>query len=555
MTRDPLAGVSTVMTPQSQPVPGRTDQHKNEAGGYVFKKNDVEQLRDFLTLGTTGGSYYIGQDKLTAQNTDLVLRMARENGALVAREAYELSTAIPSRVPKNRGCMFGLAAVSAHGDAKSVQFVKDHLPEAARTLDHFSQWFGYRKQLKGKSTGRGTAIVSSRAFKGTLVNWLLRSDADSVAFAACKARQRKTPAGEQFALRDVMRIARPNPNDFPPDRKALFDWLGGGITDAQAADQLPAVAKFLRAQAAATPAEAIRVITQDRVPWEFIPSQLLNDKGVWEALASTVGMTALIRNLAKMTRVGTIAPFSSVNQLVIDRLTNPEALAKGRIHPMDLYLALKVYAGGFSQPNPKADPERWVPVPGVSDGLGEAFHLSFGHTQPSGRRLIIAVDSSGSMSGGQPSFNGARLGTSYEVANSIALVMKRIEGENAHVIDVDTRIHASKVSARSRLQDVMSYPPSGGGTNLALPFDYAAREALEVDGFLVLTDNETWKGGGHPFQCLSGYRHAFNPAARVVVAAMVPNQWTIMEQGDPGAMNMAGLDASLPQAVTGFIRG
>lgn len=548
MARDPLANINVTQTPQRQPVPGRTDQVRNPSGGYVFSLSDEEKLRDFLTLGTTGGSYHLGEDKLTGQNSELVLKFARERGADMARIAHEMSTGMPPRVPSNRGCLFGMAAAQALGNPESVQAVKQLLPEVARTTDHLSQFFGYRKQLKG--TGGG-----SPAWHKTLLGWLLRADADSVAFGACKGRQRKTPSGEAFALRDVMRIVRPTPGEYGPERAMLFAWLAGKADDAAAADVLPSVAKFIRAQAVTTPAEAIHVITEDRVPWEFLPSSVLADAGVWEALASTVGMTALVRNLARMTRIGAIAPFASVNQVVISRLTDQQALLKGRIHPMDLYLALRVYASGRSQPNLKADIQVWNPVAGISDALGEAFHLSFGNVQPSGRRLLIAVDSSGSMMTGQVSFSGSPLGASYHVANAVALVMKRIEGENAHVIDVDTSVHQSFVTARSSLAELQRRGPSGGGTDLSLPFEYARSNKLTVDGVLVLTDNVTWAGRSHPFQSLTRYRREFNPAARVVDVAFTPYGFTIMEPGDLGIMNMAGMDASLPLAVTGFIRG
>jgi len=565
-SRDPLAGINTVMTPQTQPVPGRTDLVKNNAGGYVFKKDDWTQLEDFLILGTTGGTYYIGQDKLTIDNTNVVFKLAKAHGAEVAKKAHELSTSIPVRVPSNRACLFALAAVSAMGDPDGVQAVKYWLSDVARTTDHLSTFFGYRKQLKGKPTARGTVPMASRAYRSTLAAWFLAADPDDVAFRACKARQRKTPAGEAFNLTDAVRIAHPrveiHDNMADDDlvsvhqRKVLIAWLAGKITDELAASHLPAVDKFLRAKAVTTDAEAIRIVTELRVPWEFLPSERLNSAGVWEALTGTIGITAVIRNLAKMTRVGTLAPFADANATVIRRLTDPEQLAKGRVHPMTVYLALKVYAAGHSQPNPKADVQYWTPVPGIMDALEEAYELSFGHVEPSGRRMIFTVDSSGSMGRyNQVTQNGAKLGTAYNIAKTVALTMKRIEGENCHVIDVDTTVHASKITKRTRLAEIQNHGADGGGTDMSLPFFYAGQEKLTVDGFGIITDNETWAGKAHAFQRLEAYRRDFNPAARVAVITMAPNGWGILDQNDPGVMQMAGLDASLPLAVTGFIRG
>lgn len=556
MVRDALSSAlpQPGRTPQTEPIPNRPGMVKNNAGGYVFGKNDWRKLEDFLILGTTGGTFYLGQDKLTMQNADVVMKLARENGAELVKRATAISTAIPARAPKNRGCVFGLAAVSALGDPEGVQAVKEWMPHVARTTNDLSMFFGYRKQLKGKATPRGTSIISSSAFRKTLAAWFFNGDVNDVAFKVCKGRQRKTPQGEAFTLRDVLRIARPSTDSTA--RKALFGWIAGNVSDQEAAQHLPAVHNFMLAQAVTTPAEAIRVVTERRVPWEFLPSGVLGDGAVWEALAGTIGMTALVRNLARMTRNGAIAPFSDTTKLVMQRLTNKEALAKGRIHPMDLYLALRVYASGTSQPNPKAPAETWSPVSGIMDALEEAYELSFSHVQPTGRKLLIAVDSSGSMGYGQVTMNGSKLGLSYQVANSIALTMKRIEGEDVHVIDVDTTVHDSKITRRSRLAEVQRGNPSGGGTDLSLPFAWAHQHNLKVDGFMVITDNETWAGRyQHPVQAFESYRTYHNPQARNINVAMTPGGFSIADPQDKATLQLAGMDASLPQVALGFIRG
>jgi 60 kDa SS-A/Ro ribonucleoprotein len=552
MSRDPLAAISTVATSQTRPVPGRADQVRNNAGGYVFAKDLWTRFEDFVILGTSGGTYYLGEDKLTADNADAVFQAVREDGPRAVALIVDVSTSRPPRAPKNRPCLFALAAASALGDPATVQAVKAALPRVARTTDHLSMFFGYRKQLKGKSVPGGSAPVASRAYRSALAGWFLSGDVNSVAWKACKARQRKTPSGEAMTLRDILRIAHPKADT--PERAALFGWLAGKTDDEQARTIVPAIDAFLAAQAVTTEAAAIRVVTERGVPWEYLPSQMLTSPKVWEALAPTLGMTALLRNLARMTRIGTIAPYAAVNATVVRRLTDAETLRAARIHPMDAWLALRVYNSGRSQPNPRAALERWTPVGEISDALEEAYSLSFGHTEPSGRRMLVAVDSSGSMRWAQVAAGGSPLGTAYQAGCAMAAMVKRIEGGCAHVIDVDTAVQNSRVTARTNLREIASWQPSGGGTDLSLPFAYAARKHLNVDGFLVLTDGETWAGKRHAFQALDGYRRRYNPAARVVVASMAAVGHTIGEPGDPGVLNVAGMDASLPKIVTGFVR-
>jgi 60 kDa SS-A/Ro ribonucleoprotein len=553
MARDPLAAISTITTPQTRPMPGRSDQVKNAAGGYVFDKDLWAKVEDFLVLGTTGGTYYVSEDKLTAGNARVLFQAIAEDGPRVVRLLTDISTARPPRAPKQRPALFALAACYAEGDAGTRRAAKAALAKVARTTDHLAQFFGYYKNLGGKPTARGIAPTAGRSLRTALGSWFLTGSADDVAFKACKARQRKTPQGEAFDLRDALRIAHPVADD--EQRRTLFGWIAGNVTDEQAREVLPAVDRFLTAKAVTGPAQAVEVVTTAKVPWEFLPDAVLRDPGVWEALIETVGMTALIRNLARMTRLGTLKPRAEATSRAVRRLTDREALLRARIHPMDAWLALRVYRSGVAQPNPRADRQTWHPVPAVLDALEETYELAFGTVEPSGRRLLVAVDSSGSMSwGGGVRVGGSPIGSPYEVGNAMAVMLARIERGNAHVIEVDTRVHASKVTPRTNLREIASWKPSGGGTDLSLPFTWAREQRMEVDGIVVFTDNETWAGRSHPTQALNAYRRTVNPDARVVVAAMTAAGHSIGDPKDDGVLNVAGLDASLPLVVNGFVR-
>ncbi|MGN9844183.1 TROVE domain-containing protein [Nonomuraea sp. H19] len=550
--RDPLAGVSAIATPQTQRLPGRTDQVENAAGGYVFAKDLWQRVEDFLVLGTTGGTYYVTEQNLTADNAGMLFQAIAEDGPRVVRLLTDLSTARPPRAPKQRPALFALAAAYANGDAPTRQAAKLALPKVARTTDHLAQFFGYYKNLGGKPTARGTAPVIGRSLRTALASWFLSDTADSVAFRVCKARQRKTPQGEAFDLRDVLRMAHPKADG--PERARLFGWIAGNVPDEEVRDVLESVDRFLTAKAVTTAEEAVRVVTERRVPWEFLPDAMLREPSVWEALIDTVGMTALIRNLSRMTRIGALRPMSDATRRAVARLTDRGALLRARIHPMDAFLALRVYGSGRAQPNARAAVQTWTPIPAILDALEETYELSFGTVEPSGRRLLVAVDSSGSMSWGGVMVGGSSIGSPYEVGCALAVMLARIEKGNVHVIDVDTSVHASKVAPRTNLREIKSWRPSGGGTDLSLPFRWAREQRMAVDGIVVFTDNETWAGRAHPSQELDAYRRTVACDARVVVAAMTAAGYSVGDPADVGVLNVAGLDASLPLIVNGFIR-
>jgi 60 kDa SS-A/Ro ribonucleoprotein len=552
--RDPLASVRAATTPQTRPIPGRA-QVQNAAGGYVFAKDQWATVEDFLILGTTGGTYYTDAEDLTGANVDVLIDAIAEDGPRVVRLITEIATARPARAPKPRPYLFALASCAALGDPATVQAVKGAFPAVVRTTDQLAAFFGYWKNLAGKPSARGTEPVIGRAMRTALASWFNAGEnVHDVAFRALKARQRATPTGEAMALQDVIRIAHPAGRT--DAHRALIGWLAGKVTDSAARAALPEVDDFLTAQAVTTPAAAVAVIRARRVPWEFLPSGVLRDPAVWQELAGTIGLTALIRNLARMTRLGALGPATTeVTSRVVARLTNGQALARARIHPMDVYLALRVYQSGFSRPDPRKPAQTWQPVPAVSDALETAYDLSFAGTPPCGKRLVVAVDSSGSMSGWSTVVSGGSpLGSAYEVANAVAVTLARLEGDAVVPIEVDTKVHASRVTPRTNLRELASWRASGGGTDLALPFTWARERRVAADGFVVITDSETWAGRAHPVQALEAYRRSVNAEARVIVVSMTATGRTIADQQDGGVLNVAGLDGSLPALLAGFFR-
>jgi len=161
---------------------------------------------------------------------------------------------------------------------------------------------------------------------------------------------------------------------------------------------------------------------------------------------------------------------------------------------------------------------------------------------------------SGAWGRNQLTLGGSPLGTPYEIGFAMAAILKRIEGGNVHVIDVDTQVHPSRITTRTRAREIGFWRPSGGGTDLSLPFTHATKRKMEVDGFALFTDGETWAGRQHASQALAAYRRKYNPGARVVLASMVPVGHSIAEPEHPGVLNIAGMDAALPMVVTEFIR-
>jgi 60 kDa SS-A/Ro ribonucleoprotein len=91
-------------------------------------------------------------------------------------------------------------------------------------------------------------------------------------------------------------------------------------------------------------------------------------------------------------------------------------------------------------------------------------------------------------------------------------------------------------------------------TDCALPMLYALEQRLEVDLFVIYTDNETWAGAVHPIEALRTYRERTGIAAKLAVVGMTSTGFTIADPDDAGTLDVVGFDAAAPALIASFGR-
>jgi 60 kDa SS-A/Ro ribonucleoprotein len=234
---------------------------------------------------------------------------------------------------------------------------------------------------------------------------------------------------------------------------------------------------------------------------------------------------------------------------VAAQLADPERLRKGRVHPVSVLVALRTYASGQGARGAMT----WTPSRPIVDALDSAFYAAFGAVEPANKRLMLALDISGSMS--WHPISGLPL-TPREATAALALVTAATEAAYEIVGFCDT-LRPLSISPRQRLDDAIravSNLPMGG-TDCSLPMLHALNKGMAVDAFVVYTDNETWAGQIHPHQALQRYREKTGIDAKLIVVGMTATNFTIADPSDPGMLDVAGFDTAVPTLITDFARG
>lgn len=538
----PSTRASRAITPQSAFIAGReADMVRNSAGGVVFTADAFTQLDRFLILGSEGGSYYASERKLTESNAKNVLAAIKADGIRVVNRIVEISTA--GRAPKNDPALYALALAMTYGDTATKNAAYDAIPKVARIGTHLFHLADYVNALRG--WGRGIRKGFAR--------WYNEKTPMQLAMQMTKYAQR-----DGWSHRDILRLAHPSPAT--PTHNALFmnalEKTGEVVIDLDVASYMSAIDE-LKSLQPSQESRAIKLITEFSLPREVVPTQLLTSAKVWDALLPQMGMEALVRNLATMTRNGLIAPLSNGKRTIIDKMSDADVIRKSRLHPLKALSALLTYKSGAS----KRGDSTWTPDKDIVDALDELFYATFETVVPTNKKVLLALDCSDSMNWHE--LAGVSGITPRIASAAMCMVTARVEKEY-EVVGFSSAggwgtkgLEIIPVTPKMRLDAVIKEVQKvhAGGTDCALPMIWATQNRIPVDAFSIYTDSETWAGAIQPVQALREYRRVMDRPAQTIVVGMESNGFTIADPTDKGMLDVVGFDSSAPSVIADFIRG
>lgn len=522
---------STKATPQTKPIPGRTDQVQNSAGGYSFAASDWMRLDRFLILGTEGGSYYAKERELTIQNADNIVKLIKADGKRVLDRVVEVSHR--GLAPKNDPAIFALALVCAFGDETTKKLAYDQITRVCRTGTHLFTFYENVRKLRKSSGGLKRGI---RAFYE-------KRPVDKLLIQLMKYRQRNG-----WSQADVIRLAHPK---FPKEAEGVaLKILGKAPGDKAVPDLWTAFEEIQTLKEKKDVNRAVELITKYKLPWEAVPTEMHGHAALWEAFLPEMGYTAMLRNLSRLSKLGLVSEtgFDATTKLVAGRFADRAALKESRLHPLTILNGGLAYAKGRSDRNDGT----WKVSQKIVDVLNDAFYAAFANVEPTGKNYLLALDVSGSMS--SPEIAGTAL-SPRAASTALALVTMNVE-PSTFLMGFSTRFMALQISKTTRLQDAMRYTEKlpFEGTDCSMPMEWAIKNTKDVDVFVVYTDNETYAGRRHPSQALEDYRQKSGKDAKLIVVGMVSNGFTISDPKDPRQMDIVGFSLDTPQAISAFAR-
>ncbi len=494
----------------------------NHEGFPAFTRGAREQVLQALQTGNLEPTFYVDRREVSRAALASFEAMAQSDPGYLARAiVYARTEGFIRSAP-----ILALAVLSKANPG----LFRLIFPQVVRTPNDLLDFLA---AVRGKVVGRGLG----RAVKGAIGEWLASiSEYHVVKYGS---------VGRGWSLRDALRLARPKPASERQSR--LYRYLLGSSTEE---DRLSFYRDFaqlawfelLKSRAKDEPeslseAEAIRFVTEGRLPYEAVVGVVQPTKGLWVELMRQMPYQALLKHLNALERASVFADEESV-AYVAQRLTDATALRRARILPFQLLAAVKAFQGNLQ----------------VKFVLDAALNLSFAGMPALPGKVAIGVDVSGSMQNPVSARSTVRCS---EVASLFAAALWK-SAPDSEVLPFDLRVHEFLAREQCREEALYSVAArianlGGGGTCLALPVEWLHANRVKADLLIEITDSEDWAGRGF----LAAWREYKRvvPAARAVLVQLTPNRALAAPPAEPGVHYVHGWSDAVVRFVAQVAAG
>lgn len=502
--------------------PAYPDMVKNNTNeGYSFKITGEEQLKRFLLIGSTGGTYYVNEQKLTVDNAAEIIKLIKIHGESVMDILFD--TVTNNRAPKYDTVLFVAALCATYGNLETRRDLYSNLNKICHTGTHLLTFVSQTNQLKGWSAGLRKAVA----------RWYTEKEIETLTYQILKYRNR---AG--FTHRDVLRLCHAKATSV--EMNEIFKYIVSGVVPETTNKMILGfeAAKNLEGKILSD------TIIKNKLAWEMVPTEQLNEPNVLKALLPEMKPTAMIRNLNRFANAKLTDGLSDTTKEIITTKLNKASIKYSKLHPVNIINYLRTYASGRGF---KGD-STWSVNQKIVDALEDAYHSAVENYTPTNKSILIGLDVSGSMNDlvGGTSFTATQLGA------VLALTTLKTE-PLAELVAFDTMIREIALGKRTAITDAMKAVTHGGGTDCSVPIQYALQTKRKFDAIVILTDSETWAGKRHSVDLLKEYRQKVNKDVKIIEVAMVANGVSNFPSDDANVLRIVGFDGSVNEVIAKFI--
>lgn len=297
----------------------------------------------------------------------------------------------------------------------------------------------------------------------------------------------------------------------------------------------------------------IDIIKKWRLSWEHVPATFLRSVEVWRAILLNTQMpvTAMIRNLVRMTILGLLQPGSYEENVFCTRLENSSILEQANIHPFHVLTALSAYRKG-SQKSREGEDIQWDVNERVVQALLEAI-LKIHPVPHSNKRLLVAIDTTSEMA--------KNIGSSWVTIKMAAATLAfqiHCSSPRSKVVTFSTttqdlcfQVNGSVLDIENALEEI-NQSTENNDVIFSVPFAHARQNQDLYDGIILLTSEIDTDNAATIRESFLEYRQQRNTQAKCVVITYRQSKHVGLEE-DLNILDIEGADACAAKEIIEFI--
>ncbi|EZA53139.1 60 kDa SS-A/Ro ribonucleoprotein [Ooceraea biroi] len=296
---------------------------------------------------------------------------------------------------------------------------------------------------------------------------------------------------------------------------------------------------------------------------EHVPGHLLKCKKIWIELISMMDMVMLLNNLQRINNLRLLKPNVAAEK-VIELLRNEELIARDKVHPVEILIALINYQNcgkplSFEKRRIREAAKKphqlpFEPNQDVISALNTAFYASFSHLQRTDLRYLVTISSNKKTVEGRAWQCGNMRGV--EVGCFIAMTLVRQESDVTVATFKDNEIHVVDVGNEETYEQVVRKLREISTANIKLskPLLWAMKMKKEYDVFINIVD-QVYEKHDRSQESLSLYRNMMQlPDAKLINCAVCSSATYRKTQYDKNVLIINGFDATVPKLIQAFVQ-
>lgn len=522
----------------------RDDLIKNDAGGWGFELSPREKLSRFIAVGDVNGTYYVDYEANLSRSFDNIknhfLSSEAEMLFFLSEVKRSLEEGFAMRINTT---LFSLAVLCSNQN--KFPAIKKQALALIPTLRTPTQLFYFLKTLKSFSGW-------NRSLRRAVASWYTQHEysVGDLIYKVLKYRQR-----EGYTHADVIKLCHLKSSVKRFNNLIKYVLLSNKSNVSleelsKILDQEPSLKAF-SILSTCSDEQLVEIVEKHKFSWEMIPTDRLNNQKVLKAILPNLQPVALMRNLNRYAYNDiTTQAVSNEVDYICSVFTDKEKMKMANIHPIILANNIKTYSQGTGNLGNKT----WTANSKILEAMEDAYYNSFDYLPKINKKILVAVDESGSMNS---SCSNTCLLMST-VAKMIAVTLMRQCSKIDSIAFTSERnindLQNLKLNKHSSLIDILKSPSNGGGTDCSLPIRFMLEKKLKYDAVVIITDSETWaeKGNERHYSLLHKYRASVNKDIKVIEIGLDEN-FSIQPPEDKNCYRINGFDANVMNYVSDII--